>query len=111
MFDKHDINYEENRVVVKIGIYCFLAGVLGGLVGTAGGIILGLLFLQMNMSPLVVASTNQYLALISTISVTVQFLYMDVFNYPFALYLGFFVLTGSVLGITQVNRLIKITGR
>jgi hypothetical protein len=32
-------------------------------------------------------------------------------NYPFALYLGFFVLAGSLLGITQVNRIIKLTGR
>jgi uncharacterized membrane protein YfcA len=50
--------------------FCFGAGVLGGVVGIAGGIILGPLFLTMAMQPVVVGATNQYLALISTISVT-----------------------------------------
>ena len=92
-------------------IYSILAGILGGVVGTSGGIILGLLFLEMGMLPVVVSSTNQYLALISTISVTIQFVYMGNINYPFALYLGVFVLVGSILGIKQVNRIIKLTGR
>ena len=36
---------------------------------------------------------------------------MDNINYPFALYLGVFVLAGSLLGIKQVNRIVKLTGR
>ena len=84
---------------------------LGGIVGIAGGIILGPLFLQMGMLPVVVSSTNQYLALISTISVTSQFLYMGVLNIPYAIAIGVFQIGASYLGVTQVNRIIKITGR
>ena len=91
--------------------YCFAAGMLGGIVGVAGGIILGPLFLEMGMLPVVVASTNQYLALISTISVTSQFAYMGILNIEYALFLGVFTLIGSVIGLTQVNRIVKLTGR
>jgi uncharacterized membrane protein YfcA len=92
-------------------LYCFIAGMLGGIVGIAGGIILGPLLLQMGLLPVVVAATNQYLALISCISVTSQFLYMGILNFQYAFILGIFTFTGSYLGITQVNRLVKITGR
>lgn len=71
-------------------LYTFIAGLLGGIVGIGGGIILSPLFLQLGMLPNVVSNTNQYLVLISTISVTSQFLYMGVLNIPYAIYLGFF---------------------
>jgi uncharacterized membrane protein YfcA len=61
---------------------------LGGIVGIAGGIILGPVFLQLGMLPTLVASTNQYLAMISTLSVTCQFLIMNLLNIPFSIYLG-----------------------
>ena len=111
VYDPHDVVFSDTRQIVKLVIYSILAGILGGVTGGAGGIVTGLLFLEMGMLPVVVSSTNQYLALISTISVTIQFVYMGHINYPFALYLGVFVLAGSILGITQVNRIIKLTGR
>jgi uncharacterized membrane protein YfcA len=37
---------------------CFLAGMLGGIVGIAGGIILNPLLLQLGLLPTVVAATN-----------------------------------------------------
>ena len=63
------------------------------------------------MLPVVVASTNQYLAMISCISVTGQFQYMGTMNCPYAAYIGFFTLVAAYIGITQVNRIVKITGR
>ena len=65
----------------------------------------------MGMLPVVVASTNQYLAMISTISVSSQFLYMGILNIPYAIVLGVFILIASYIGLTQVNRIIKLTGR
>ena len=79
--------------------------------GIAGGIILGPLFLQMGMLPMVVSGTNQYLAMISCISVTSQFLYMGVLNIPYCLAQGGFQIIASYIGVTQVNRIIKLTGR
>ena len=58
IYDSHDVTFKDNASIYKLIIYCFMAGILGGIVGTAGGIILGLLFLQMGMLPVVMASTN-----------------------------------------------------
>ena len=73
---------------------------MGGIVGIAGGIILGPLFLSLGMLPVVAAGTNQYLALISTISVTGQFLYMGILNIPYTLVIGVFQVIASYLGVT-----------
>jgi uncharacterized membrane protein YfcA len=43
---------------------------LGGTIGIAGGIILAPLLLELGLHPTVVASTNQYLAMISSFSVS-----------------------------------------
>eukprot|EP00347_Sterkiella_histriomuscorum_P008703 403344075 len=67
-FDQNDLTYENYRVIFNIILLCHISGILGGVVGIAGGIILAPLFLQLGMLPVIVASTNQYLALISTIA-------------------------------------------
>ena len=63
-FDKNDITYESNSKIFNMIAMCFLSGLLGGIVGIAGGIILAPLFLYMGMLPQVVANTNQYLAMV-----------------------------------------------
>lgn len=69
-FDPKDLRFDDNKSLIKMTIICFIAGTMGGIVGIAGGIILGPLFLSLGMLPVVTAGTNQYLALISTIAVT-----------------------------------------
>jgi uncharacterized membrane protein YfcA len=98
-------------VIHKLAIYSIGTGVLGGIVGTSGILILSILLFNMDLHPLVIANTNQYLSLASTFSVFIQFLYMDVYNFPYALYLGIFVFIGSFSGIYYVNKIIKATGR
>ena len=105
-FDKNDLTYENNQKIFNMVFMCFVSGVLGGIVGIAGGIILAPLFLYMGMLPSVVANTNQYLAMIQTISVTSQFMYLGMVNYEYSLILGFLIILGSLLGISQVNRLV-----
>ena len=57
-YDDTDIKYENNGKIAFVVLICFIAGTLGGIVGIAGGIILGPLFLSMGMLPTVVAATN-----------------------------------------------------
>jgi hypothetical protein len=57
-YDDNDIKYENTNTICIIIIVCFIAGTLGGIVGIAGGIILGPLFLMLGMHPTVVAATN-----------------------------------------------------
>ena len=110
-YDPTDLTFSDNKTIIKVVIICHIAGILGGVVGIAGGIILGPVFLTLGMLPQVTASTNQYLAMISTISVTSQFLYMGVLNIEYSLFLGIFVCISAFIGLTQVNRIVKITGR
>jgi hypothetical protein len=44
-FDKADFKFDDNKILIMTVVYCFVAGTLGGIVGIAGGIILGPLFL------------------------------------------------------------------
>lgn len=99
-FDPKDLRFDNDKSLIKIIIICFIAGTMGGIVGIAGGIILGPLFLSLGMLPVVAAGTNQYLALISTISVTGQFLYIGVLNIPYAVVIGVFQVIASYFGVS-----------
>jgi uncharacterized membrane protein YfcA len=57
-FDANDLKFGDNKSIMKIIAYTFIAGLLGGIVGIGGGIILSPLFLQMGMLPTIVANTN-----------------------------------------------------
>ncbi len=57
-YDQSDIAYEDNKIILKIIIVCHLSGIMGGIVGIAGGIILGPVFLQLGMLPILVANTG-----------------------------------------------------
>ena len=57
-YDPTDIRYDNDKTLMKIIASCFVAGTLGGIVGIAGGIILGPLFLSMGLLPTVVSATN-----------------------------------------------------
>jgi uncharacterized membrane protein YfcA len=52
------LRFDNNKSLIKIIIICFIAGTMGGIVGIAGGIILGPLFLSLGMLPVVAAGTN-----------------------------------------------------
>ena len=57
-FDPRDLRFDDDKSLIKIIVICFIAGTMGGIVGIAGGIILGPLFLQLGMLPVVSSGTN-----------------------------------------------------
>ena len=99
-YDKSDFTFDDTRSLAKVVVYCFGAGFLGGIVGIAGGVILGPMFLAMGMPPVVVGATNQYLALISSISVTTQFVFIGKLNLPYAIALALPTIFSSYIGLT-----------
>jgi Sulfite exporter TauE/SafE len=74
-FDDADLDFEKSEKIRYLVLSCFAAGVLSGILGIAGGVIMSPLFLSMGMLPQVVASTNQYIGMISSLSVTLQFMF------------------------------------
>lgn len=110
-YHEADIKYKDNKSIYLVVGICFLAGMLGGIVGIAGGIVLNPLFLYMGMIPTVVAATNQYLAMFSCISVTSQFIFIGLLNLQYTIFIGLFVVIGSIIGLKYMNDIVRITGR
>jgi len=61
---------------MKLSIFCMIAAILSGICGIAGGMIIGPLFLSFGMLPQVMGGTNQFITMIASISVTLQFIYL-----------------------------------
>ena len=40
-YNAADLTFDDNGSIIKVLAYCFIVGMLGGIVGIAGGIILG----------------------------------------------------------------------
>ena len=69
-YDESDLRFDKKGVVTKVVGFCFIASILAGVLGIAGGIILSPVFLSLGILPSVTAATNQYIGLISTMSVS-----------------------------------------
>ena len=58
-YDPHDIlRFNDNYTMIKVISVTTAAGIIGGMVGIAGGTVLGPVLLQLGLLPTVVASTN-----------------------------------------------------
>ena len=99
-YDPSDFCYDDNKTIYKVIFIVFFAGIMGGLVGIAGGMILAPVFLTLGMLPVVVSGTNQYLAMISTMSLTCQFLYMGILNIEYTFFISIFVFSSAFIGMT-----------
>lgn len=88
-----------------------VAAGLCGLTGIAGGMVLGPLFLTYNMVPQVMSGTNQYITMIASIVVALQFWLLGQLNLAFAILLGAVTLISAYAGITGVNAYVKRTGK
>ena len=109
-FFEKDIHFDKNKILFLV-ISCFFAGMLSGILGIDGGIIMSPLFLSMNMEAQVVAATNQYIGMVSSLSVTLQNMYSGQLNYSYFAFTGIFILVSAVLGLTSVNNIVKKNGR
>eukprot|EP00347_Sterkiella_histriomuscorum_P014430 403360891 len=110
-YDEGDLHFESNKIIYKVVIFCFIASVLAGILGIAGGIILSPVFLSLGLLPSVTAATNQYIGMISTFSVSLQFIYKGQLNYSYAYVIGAVVLFTAIIGLSVVERVVKKSGR
>lgn len=69
------MHFERKSTVLFLVTMCFFSGMLSGILGIAGGTIMSPLFLSLGMLPSVTAATNQYIGMISSLSVSVQYMY------------------------------------
>lgn len=109
-FDKKDQRFDSLTEVTKLAVFCAIAAILCGCTGIAGGMVLGPLFLSYNMIPTIMSATNQYITLIASISVAIQFTYQGEMLYEFAALFGGVTIFCVFVGIKGVNAYIKKTG-
>jgi uncharacterized membrane protein YfcA len=88
-----------------------IAAGLCGMTGIAGGMVLGPLFLTYNMIPSVMSGTNQYITMIASISVAVQFAFIGQMNPYYAGLFGAITLVSAYIGITAVKMYLAKTGK
>jgi uncharacterized membrane protein YfcA len=88
-----------------------ISAILTGICGIAGGMVLGPLFLSYNMLPQVMSGTNQFITMISAISVTLQFIYLGKLLWYHAALFAVVTLVSAYVGIVGVNLYIKKSGR
>jgi len=73
-WDEKDIRFHNRTDIIKMALACMLASILCGMTGIAGGMVLGPLFLKYNMVPIIMSSTNQYITLLASFSVSFSLL-------------------------------------
>lgn len=106
-----DITFHKLGDVIKLAFFCSIAAVLCGMTGIAGGMVLGPLFLSYGMLPQVMSSTNQYITMIASFAVVIQFQMSNSLSLDFSLLFGGMSTVAAYLGINTVNNYIKKTGK
>lgn len=110
-FDNNDQRFDNVREVSKLAFFCFIAAILCGCTGIAGGMVLGPLFLSYGMIPSVMSGTNQYITLIASISVAIQFAYQGQMLLPYAGLFGAITVVCAFIGIKGVTAYVKKSGK
>jgi len=106
-----DVDFTDGFEIFKISFVCGVAAVLCGMTGIAGGMVLGPLFLKYNMLPTIMSSTNQYITMIASISVVIQFVMQQQLDIAFASMFGLLSIVAAYVGLSKVNAYIKKTGK
>jgi uncharacterized membrane protein YfcA len=110
-YEEHDYRFDTIKDVALLSFFCMIAAILCGCTGIAGGMVLGPLFLRYNMIPQVMSGTNQYITMVASISVALQFTMLGQLLLPFALLFGAITLVSVYVGIVGVNAYIKKSGK
>jgi uncharacterized membrane protein YfcA len=88
-----------------------VAGVAAGLLGIGGGMILGPLFVALNVQPQVCAASTGFMILFTGLSSTVQYLAVGELPWRYALWFGSIGAIGGQTGQRVVMSYIDRTGR
>jgi hypothetical protein len=109
-FDAKDVKFNGIGQIAFLSFVCMIAAVLCGCTGIAGGMVLGPLFLKYNMHPSVMSGTNQFITMIASVSVAIQFAYIGDMIWAFAIIFGLITLVAAYIGITGINWYMKNGG-
>ena len=101
-WDDKDMRFHDRMDIVKMALACMLASILCGMTGIAGGMVLGPLFLKYNMVPIIMSSTNQYITLLASFSVFIQFALAGEVTWDWAIAFGLLAFLSAFIGIVGI---------
>ena len=96
------MRFHDRMDIVKMALACMLASILCGMTGIAGGMVLGPLFLKYNMVPIIMSSTNQYITLLASFSVFIQFALAGEVTWDWAIAFGLLAFLSAFIGIVGI---------
>lgn len=99
------------RSTLSLQPAAIVAGMVAGCLGIGGGMILGPLFLSLNLHPQVVTATTGFMLLWTASAGTIQYLTVGKLPWRFALFFGMFGVLGGQIGQRVVKRIVGRTGR
>ena len=115
-FRKSTVNFEgevtwTGKQTIMLISVALLGGMLAAIVGIGGGVIYSPLLLELGIPPKVASSTAMMLVLYTSMSNVIQFAINQAIIYQFAVWLSVWIVCGTLLGLTTVNKAVKKSGR
>lgn len=109
-FHSSDIRWTKD-LIIKYPLYALSAGVLSGLLGIGGGLILGPLFLELGIHPLVSSATSNFLVVFICSSTTLQYIILGMMNFNYGIVCVILSTLGSYVGTYLIQKYIEKTKR
>ena len=112
-----DINFVESDIIlegsslVQILLLGFVGGWVAGALGLGGGSIYNPALLSMGVPPKVSSATGMYLVLYSTIAASLVNFLNDKLNIQYGIWISFWSVIGTLIGLALSNWYMKVSGR
>jgi len=97
VFQESDIRWTPKNCAI-FGSLGLLAGVSAGTMGISAGMIVGPIFLELNLLPPVITATTAFMIIFAQTSVSIQFILANAISWDIALYFLGVGATASILG-------------
>lgn len=110
---KYNINFTDNEVIfegnnlTKLLMIGFFGGFVSGALGLGGGSIYNPALLSIGVNPRVAASTGMYLVIFSCINACVVNFVSGILDVRYGVYIGGWVVVGSLLGLVLADHFVK----
>mmetsp|Transcript_39253 Transcript_39253/g.96986 ORF Transcript_39253/g.96986 Transcript_39253/m.96986 type:complete len:638 (-) Transcript_39253:336-2249(-) len=105
-----DVVWNKERVRSSCSVVG-VAAIAAGLLGVGGGMVLGPIFLELQMNPLVASATSTFMVLLMASCTIAQFVIFGMLDQSFASWYGFVGVCGAVVGTKGAKALVEKSGR
>ena len=90
--------------------WCFLAGIIAGLIGIGGGMVLGPLMLTMGVDPRVSTATTATMVVLTASSISIMYVISGYITWSYFIFFFIVCFIGAYIGKTYIDEYVKRTG-